>query len=190
MAEMALTERQVAISVMCSVFRNFTADQVRAYDRFLSDLPAPLVSAAIGSLIVSMKFPPTVAEIRDEARKIAAKAKGIEAPDAGKSWERVRFGMRRFGSYQFDKFLGWLKDQGDKLTAETIQQFGWEAFANVPDDGMNTARAQYMRMYEANAKRKQEEARISKLAASPRIQTLIGDLSERKALEGGRHETH
>lgn len=181
-----LTERQQAISVMCSVFRNFSESQILAYDQFLSDLPADLVSAAIGSLITTMKFPPTVAEIREEARKIAMTAKGIREPDAGAAWKRVQRGMSRWGSTRLPEFLAELGAEGDALTAEAIQRYGWQSFGEVKTEDMGVARAQFTRIYNELAQKRQETARISRIAASPKIQALLGQVSERKALEGGR----
>lgn len=180
-----LTERQQAISVMCSVFRNFTESQILAYDRFLADIPPDLVSASIGSLIQAMKFPPTVAEIREEAQKIAAAAKGIRQPDAGAAWKRVQRGMSRWGSTRLAEFLAELADEGDPLTAEAIQRYGWQSFGEVKPEDMGTARAQFTRIYNELAQKRQETARIARIAGRPKIQALVGRVAERKALGGG-----
>lgn len=183
---MEITENQKAIAVMCSLFNGFTTEKALMYDKFLSDIPAPLLSLAIKSLVETLKFPPTVADIRLEAERIYKISTGTVPMDAGQSWERVKKGMSKWGSYQFDKFLAELKKEGDSLTAETITQYGWEAFGRVRPEDMGTARAQYMRLYNNNVSRQKEEKRIAQiLQESGETAFIITSLSEKKALPWG-----
>lgn len=174
-----MTENQKAIAVMCSLFNGFTPEKAAVYDRFLSDIPAPLLSKAIQYLAMTAKFPPTVAEIRAEAERIYHKAQGIQEPDASRAWEAAKDAISRVGSYRTPKF-------DDPICEKAVQRFGWKELCQTPVDSMGVARAQFMKMYESIAASSKKEKQTARLLGDGKVQALIQRVAERKQLGSGQ----
>ena len=176
---MELTQRQKALSVMIGCFGDrFTMQNVAAYDRFLQDIPAELVSKAVENLILNSKFPPSIAEIREEARKIYAAAAHIQQKDAGRAWGEVLAAIGSFGSYRKPKF-------SDEDTAEAVRRYGWQDLCKTPVDRTGVARAQFVKIYEECVRTRQERKRMDTTLEDGKIIALVGKVGEWKMLPGG-----
>lgn len=165
---------------MCAAFRDFTPQKAMIYDEFLKDIPPQLLGKAIHSIIRTARFPPTIAEIREEAEKIWSAAKGIDPPDAGKAWGDVQEAIRKYGGYRQPVF-------SDPLTAEIVQRIGWQEICMTPISDTVGLRAHFMKMYDAAAKIGKEKRNINRMLADGTVQKLVERVTNRlEAGKGGR----
>lgn len=178
-----MTETQAALTVLVSAFRDFTIERANTYDRFLQDIPAPLLRAAIQSLILTAKFPPSIAEIREEAEKIMNRAKSITPPDASRAWARLQRGLSRWGTDRKAEFMAEIEQEYDPVLIEAADRFDWGGFGMSGLDDAGNWEARFKKTYNHLAAMGVEEKRVAPLAESAPIQALISGLGEAKALE-------
>lgn len=169
------TSRRKAIAILGAVFPKFTPTQAQAYDEFLSDIPAILIEKSIKQLILTAKFPPTVAEIRETAEKIYRTANGERQPDAGRSWGEVLKAIDKYGWNEphFD----------DPLTEEAVKRFGWHELGMQPVDSISVARGQYMKIYNMLAERRKEDRKLHMALSDGKVLKLVESIAEKKAIE-------
>lgn len=170
-----LTKAQKAIAAISSVF-NFTAEKAGVYDEMLKDIPDDLVEAAIRSLLLTSKYAPTVADIREEAERIYRQATGMKAPDAGRAWGEVVEAISRYGAYRNPVFR-------DPLCAETVKRMGWKELCMTPIDSVGVSRGQFMKIYTELAMHVREEKRINQMLVDGKIKQLVSKIAESKRLE-------
>lgn len=108
-----------------------------------------VVSSATYQYILQNKFPPTIAEIREEVIKITN-------PDALKTgeqaWEEVVKAVKRFGYYRQGEALKTL----DKATQRAVNTVGWQDICHSEKIGV--VRSNFFKVFEAVNKGAKEEA--------------------------------
>lgn len=171
--------RANAIAMIGIAFNQFQPQQAALYARLLADIPPELLEKAVQSLLLTLKFPPTVSEIRSEARNIYRTAAGIPVPDAGEAWGKVLAAVSSVGYYRTPHF-------DDPYAEEAIKRFGWQELCQTPVDEINTARAQFMRIYKELAERRETERRAKAMLQDGRVTALLGQTAMKLAM--GRHE--
>lgn len=149
-----IDETQKALGVMGLTYGNFTTERLMAYYENLKDLPGPLVSRAIGSLIRTSKFAPSVAEIREETIAITRAMVGAEPAGASKAWQDVQEAISRVGGYRTPTF-------DDPITEEAVRRYGWLELCMTSIDKVEVARAQFTRFYEAVAAEQRTKQRTA-----------------------------
>lgn len=157
---------------MCSAFRDFTTEKAVFYDRFLRDIPPPLLTKAINSLILTARYPPTIAEIREEAEKIWSAAKGESPPDPGKAWGEVVKAIRRYGYYRTPEFE-------DPICAEVVNRLGWQEICETPVDDTVGLRAHFIKLYSAALTSERETRRANQMLADGEVQQLVEQVAMR-----------
>lgn len=144
-------------------FPNSKADgeTIKFYVAALNDLSFAEVRAALAKLSRTAKFFPTVAEIYEAAeslRNTAQKKSGVL--EAGEAWEEAMRNVRENHVYK-----PWVFTTPE--VEQAVKQFGKMELVELKEDGVNTARAQFMRIYEGCVRRakekKQNEDVLSKM---------------------------
>ena len=133
----------------------------------LQDIPFPVAQASIKKWILTNKWSPTIAEIRE----IAGSLMLGDSPDWGEAWKEVQLAIRRYGSYRIGEAIESLSP----LTRETVERIG---FRNLCMSENETAdRANFRMIYEQLAKRKQTDAlmpvNLKQLISEIRVNNLI-----------------
>lgn len=123
------------------------------YARALVSLPVPVIDAAMVKLLQTHTFFPAVAEIFQEADAMAQHAReeatGKHLPTAAEAWMEVQGHVKRSGLYR-----KWEYSCPEVEKAAT--QFGKYELCMLEIDGVNTARAQFMRIYDSVLRRGRE----------------------------------
>lgn len=143
-------------------------DAFNMWYALISDLPYDVCSVAIKKYMLTNKFPPTVAEIRELAS-------GITNGDPltwGESWERALNAVRRYGSYNKQAALDGL----DPLTRKCVENIGYLELCR--SENIMVERAHYQRIFEVYSKREQTQNQIP-----PALQQAISRL-QIKGIDG------
>lgn len=151
---------------------NLDDARMRLYVEMLSDIPPQILEAAVKKLIMTNKFLPSIAEIRETAYGIKGTISGTAAPDESEAWGEVIKAIRSVGYYGKPKF------SHEAITA-TVNNIGWQDICMTPNDGMNTLRAQFRRAYQLAAQRQKDNRDNAVLGISPnneKLQQLTGKL--------------
>lgn len=144
------SEAAAAVAVLLAAFpaARWSDSTVDVYERMLADLDYDLVRGAIGRIICSSKFLPTIAEIREAAAEISV-GPTRSAVDA---WGDVTMAVRRVGYVASPKFE-------DPVVAECVRVMGWRnlCLADVPE---SVDRARFCELY-ADLQKKQRVRDVS-----------------------------
>lgn len=131
--------------------------------------PAEVKAAMLKLSRTSLKYP-AVAAIFTAADELRAAAQGTEALDAGAAWEEAMLNARRNHVYKPWKF-------SRPEVEQAVNQFGKAELCELESNAVNTARAQFMRIYtaivERGRAREQNTAVLNQLDRA-KIDKLIG----------------
>jgi len=147
------------------------------YGRALLPLELEEINAAMLKLLRTCKFFPTVAEIFEAAESIREQAKGEVVPTAAEAWGEVMQLVRRKGLYQ-----SW--DYSHPAVGRTVKLFGKEELCMLEESAVNTARAQFMRMFQEICTREKNQKNIEAVldvlpATREKIQGTVIKLAEK-----------
>lgn len=134
------------------------AEAVRTYYALLEDIPYEYMTLAVQSYAMTNKWPPTVAELREQVVKMQD-----ESADWSDSWENVIRCVQRHGYVD----SAGAYEEMDEITKLTVQRIGWTQIcqADVSDPSI---RANFRDIY------KQEQNKQRDLAAIPdKLQNAI-----------------
>lgn len=136
------------------------ADAYKVWYRLLEDLDYTVAQAAVQKYMLTNKFPPSVADIRECAVLVRTGDKKTWS----EGWEEVMKAIRHFGSYREEEALESMSD----LTRNVVRRLG---FRNLCMSGNVTAdRANFRAIYEQMAEKehttKQIQPKLSKLIES------------------------
>lgn len=123
------------------------ADAFNIWFSLLGDLDYKLLSAAIQKYMLTNKFPPTIADLRELATNIHCG----DVPDWGEGWEKVLKAIRKFGSYRETEAL----ESMDYLTRTCVERLGFRNICLSED--INLDRANFRMIYEQLADRTKKE---------------------------------
>lgn len=125
-------------------------DAFNMWFALIGDLPYEVCNVSIQKYMLTNKFPPTVAEIRE----IAANVVGGDPMTWGESWERALNAVRRFGSYNKAAAL----DSLDPLTRKCVDSIGYMQLCM--SENIMVERAHFQKIFEIYAKREQTERQM------------------------------
>lgn len=154
---------------------NLDDARMRLYVEMLSDIPPQILEAAVKKLIMTNKFLPSIAEIRETAYGIKGTISGTAAPDESEAWGEVVKAIQSVGYYGKPKF------SHAAITA-AVNNIGWQDICMTTYDGMNTLRAQFRRAYQLAAQRQKDNRDNAVLGISPnneKLKQLTGNLVKR-----------
>lgn len=161
MAELKLNkvqQKQLAINKLLTpylaVFPNCKVDSLGLvlYSRALLPLSLAAIDAAMTKLLQTSTFFPSVAEIFKEADKMelfAASNAGSGIPTAAEAWEEVQRLVKDCYVYKKWEF-------SCPEVERAAKQFGINEMCLLESNAVNTARAQFMRIYDGILNRGQE----------------------------------
>jgi predicted nucleotidyltransferase len=151
---MTRDEFKVLIKGMKAVYAQPTfipdQDAFNMWFALLGDLPYKLCNVAIQKYMLTNKFPPTVAEIRE----LTANISNGDPLTWGESWERALNAVRRFGSYNKQAAL----DSLDPLTRKCVDNIGYMQLCM--SENIMVERAHYQKIFDIYAKREQSEKQM------------------------------
>lgn len=119
---------------------------VNLWAQFMADLPYTLAKSAVDSMIATLRFPPTIADIREAVARSMAEARGELTP--GEAWGRVLAAVRKYGDNDERQVQKAREAIGDDLWEAVRLIGGWAYLCNTDDD-VSTISAQFERRYKA-----------------------------------------
>lgn len=125
-------------------------DAFNMWHALIGDLPYEVCNVAIQKYMLTNKFPPTVAEIRE----LAAEVVNGEPLTWGESWERALNAVRKYGSYN----KGAAMESLDPLTRKCVDSIGYMQLCM--SENIMVERAHYQKVFEVYAKREQTEKQM------------------------------
>lgn len=153
-------------------------DAFNMWFALLGDLPYEVCSVAAQKYMLTNKFPPTVAEIRE----MCAGVVNGDPLTWGESWERALNAVRKYGSYNKQAALNSL----DSITRKCVESIGYMELCM--SENIMVERAHFQKIFEVFSKREQTEKQmplglqeaITKLQIKGMDgQLLLGDANER-----------
>lgn len=118
---------------------------IKVWYKFLNDLPCDLATACIERYIATNKYPPTIADIRQEVANMAVGGK-----DWSESWKDVTRYISLYGMPNESKAY----EAMDEYTREAVKRLGWQ---NLCLSQNQTAdRANYRMVYEQIIKERKD----------------------------------
>lgn len=127
---------------------NFLPDEysIKVWFKFLNDLPADVATACIERYIATNKFPPTIADIREEVAEMM-----VDKKDWSESWKDVNRYISLYGIPNEAKAY----EAMDEYTREAVKRLGWQ---NLCMSQNQTAdRANYRMVYESIIKERKDQ---------------------------------
>lgn len=159
-----------------------TQEGLVVYAKALQSLSVAEVDAAMLKLMRTCKFFPSVAEIFEQADAMKSYARKASLPSPDEAWQEA---MRE----AHDKFVYGKWELSTPEIQQAVDNFGKMALCELEPEGMNTARAQFMRIYtgicERKRDRKTNEA-VMKSLPQTHIKRLVGGVAEKMALGVGK----
>jgi len=125
-------------------------DAFNMWYALMGDLPYDVCAVAIKKYMLTNKFPPTVAEIRELATNVV----NGDPLTWGESWERALAAVRKYGSYNKLDALNSL----DPLTRKCVESIGYMELCM--SENIMVERAHFQKVFEVFAKREQTDKQI------------------------------
>jgi hypothetical protein len=107
----------------------------------LGDISPRILNVALIKLLMTQRFFPTIAEIREAAENLSPKAH----PSAEEAWGEVNRHLCRSGAPAYS----------DPLIVKAIEAIGWSTIASSENIGVE--RAHFLRFYETMLKKENDE---------------------------------
>ena len=155
------------------------ASGLMLYARALQDVPLDEIDAAMVKLMRTSKFFPSVAEILEAVKTTRDVIGGNDTSSAGAAWQEAMKLVKDIGPYG-----PWT--YSSPAVERTVKQFGRMELCELKTDEMNTARAQFMRIYTAEEARESERENVrATLKAMPngRARELVKRLADSREME-------
>ncbi len=143
------------------------------YDIFKDD-NFDLVKVAVNTLVQTLEFPPTIADVRKQMSKLVGTASNEDL--AIDEWNKIRQAIKSSGYYAKENFDN-LPEIAKRFVGTPQQLRDWAI-----GDGFNSEvlRSQFLKQYDTLKERRQYEAELQK---NTELQTLLGRLTNQKVLE-------
>ena len=173
-------ERTIKLLATCrKAFPQSKADgeTLALYARALEPLGYGAIEAAVMRCLRTARFFPTIAEIYDAAESVQRTATNTGTPEAGEAWEEAMQNVRRNHVYK-----PWVFSCPE--VKQAVKQFGKMELIGLEEDAMNTARAQFMRIYNGILRRRAEKQQNKQIlqCMGTRARALFVDTAARLSL--------
>lgn len=124
---------------------NFIDDQYSKalWAKSLSDIPIDKLSIAVESFILSSKWPPTIADLREMALKTEQ-----DETNWSYGWGLVNKAIGRFGQYREHDAMLWIASQ-DKIAVESIRRVGFKDLCNSTEEEKGFFRTTFSKVYDS-----------------------------------------
>jgi len=137
----------------------FWPRKVNSYKDFM-DLDVTVLKAAMIKILQTSTFFPAVAEIRSIAEAMVNFYNKTTLPTAGEAWEEVQRHVRRIGPYSSQPW-----EFSCPKVERAAKQFGIMELCRLQENEVNTARAQFMRIYDRQQEKMKMEREIAAISA-------------------------
>jgi len=171
---MTSNEVSVLLGILRTAYPRFYMDMTKAeikntvdlWADYLSDVDLETAKTVIQSLIAKCKFPPTIAELREQVSNI----KYASIDDVGMAWGEVTSAIKKFGLYSQEEALASMSE----ITRQIVKRLGFRELC-LSDNTM-ADRAHFFRIYNIMVSRLEEE-RLLPDAMRSKIQTLADSMA-------------
>ena len=164
---MTFDEFKILAKGMKSVYtrENFLpdAESIKIWFSLLKDIPYEVLNVAIQKYMMTNKFAPTIADLRELASEVTQG----QISDWGDGWEQVLRAIREYGMYDVRAALNSMDD----ITRKCVERLGFREICMSTNIAVE--RANFRTLYETLANRQKED---SKLSLS--IKTKLAQLSD------------
>ena len=143
---------------------------VRVWHEMLMDLPGEVVSAAVKRMCATLKYPPSIADIRENVAAAAREARGMLP--AGDAWAKVRKALSWYGFYRPDEAR---KALGEEIWRAVEMTGGWRELCEGDTAILS---AQFERRYNAMVQQEMNRVQIP-ASVNEEMKMLVGDLTDR-----------
>lgn len=151
---MTRDEFKVLVKGMKAIYSQATfipdQDAFNMWYALMGDLSYEVCNVAIQKYMLTNKFPPTVAEIRE----LCAGVVNGDPLTWGESWERALNAVRRFGSYNQMEALNSL----DPLTRKCVDSIGYMQLCM--SENIMVERAHFQKIFDVYQKREQTDRQM------------------------------
>ena len=145
-----MNKQQVAktLAVIAAAYPNFEVSdlKIQVWQEMLGDLGYEVVQQAVKICILKSDFPPSIAALRKASVDLITPDKLT----AAEAWGLVINAIHRYGSYRQKDALESLPPE----VAETANLMGWQEICRA--DKVEVVRGQFIKLYEAQGKRAEE----------------------------------
>lgn len=154
---------------------------LKIYAMALAEYDPQAIQVAMQKLIKTSKFFPRVADIVetiDGLKEYAARQQGKGTLSSGEAWEDVQREVKRRSYYSSEPWIFATPE-----VEKAARQFGLYELATLELEAVNTARAQFMRIYDTLVKRKEIDEKYGNIFAlmDSSVKELFG-ITEQKQL--------
>ena len=136
------------------------SDTMLIYACALMDLDVTVLKAAMIKILQTSTFFPSVAEIRFTAEAMVNFYNKTTLPTAGEAWEEVQRQVRKIGPYSSQPW-----EFSCPEVERAAKQFGIMELCCLQENEVNTARAQFMRIYDRQQEKMKMEREIAAISA-------------------------
>lgn len=175
--------RDEVITLIQTIIVMYPASKVRTdqltvsvWHEMLHDLPGEVVSAATKRMCATLKYPPSIADIRENVAQATREAQG--APTAGEAWAKVRKAASWYGYYRPDEAR---KALGDEIWRAVEMVGGWR---EVCEGEGAIISAQFERRYNGMVQQELNRVQIP-AAVNEDMRRLIGPMMDKMMIGGG-----
>lgn len=172
---MTFDEFKILAKGMKSVYtkENFLpdAESIKIWFSLLKDIPYEVLNVAIQKYMMTNKFSPTIADLRELASEVTVG----QITDWGDGWEQVLRAISRYGSYNERAAL----DSMDDITRKCVERLGFREICL--SENIAVDRANFRMLYETLANRQKEDGKLS-LSIKTRLAQL-SDHQDKKMIE-------
>ena len=126
-------------------------DSIKVWYQMLKDLPYDLANAAIQRYALTNKFPPAIAEIREQA---ALLMDGDLVNDWATGWNQVKRAIGAYGQWAEERALKSM----DEITRACVKRLGWKELCMSENPVAD--RANFRMIYEQVQQQKKETAAL------------------------------
>jgi hypothetical protein len=141
----------------------------------LGDIDFKLLEAAVKRYASINKWPPSIAEIRENALNIISPQQGLTAADA---WGEVMSAIRNFGIYREVEAL----ESMPPKTRKVVKYIGWKEICQC--EQADVMRGQFRMMYEQTQNKDKQEALLPE-----KLKLQIRDIGRLQLSEGKNNES-
>lgn len=173
-----MTKKETAqmLALLSATYPRFNLAQdelaLTAWHEMLQDLPGNVVAVAVKRMISTLKFPPTIADIRGAVAEATKDASGTLS--AGDAWHKVRKAVSNYGFYRPDEARAFL---GDDIWHAVEMVGGWSELC-VGENSDTIISAQFERRYNAMINQQAERIQIP-ASVREEMARLVAPMAER-----------
>ena len=174
--------RDEVITLIQTIIVIYPASKVKAdeltvsvWHEMLRDLPGDIVSAATKRMCSTLKFPPSIADIRENVAQAVKEAKDI--PSAGDAWAKVRKALSWYGYYRPEEAR---KALGEQIWRAVEMVGGWRELCEGDTAILS---AQFERRYNAMVQQDMNRVQIP-ASVNEAMKRLVGTLTDKPMIGG------